>query len=415
MKIAVFGNNCMSHFLAQKFMKEGVEKTYLFGVNSVIQSNSNIECIPFSKEKSIQEFYLDQATQLSNRGVEFVINTTLVFQMWKTFYNLIEQTNIPHLIPHPETGFLEWSKQRAKALLARLNIPTPSSKLLKIDEVLENFWTYRRPFVLKYDQDYKEGLQTIVVSNQTAELVYNTLVSSGKQRTSKYLAKTDHEYIIKEDFVEGVEYSYHAISNGKTVSFLGAARDYKKLLNGDRGINTAGMGAYSPALSVDHTVLEYGQRIVDYFNQIGTPYVGILYLGVIVTHLGPMILEVNTRFGDPEFQTIANTISSPVHQLLYQAAIKQQVSCTTHSGSSVAVRFARKDYGSTTPFTHTLTINNLPTDITAAYANGFSNFNLILSTSGETVLSASNRLYSVIDQLTIPDTYTYRTDIGKFL
>jgi phosphoribosylamine--glycine ligase len=117
------------------------------------------------------------------------------------------------------------------------------------------------------------------------------------------------ERVVIESRLEGEELSLMAFSDGKHIAPMVPARDYKAVHDGDRGPNTGGMGAYAPAMQVEDPVYEeivetVLQRTVDGLAAEGTPYVGVLYAGLMLTDAGPRVLEFNCRFGDPETQVV---------------------------------------------------------------------------------------------------------------
>jgi phosphoribosylamine--glycine ligase len=221
--------------------------------------------------------------------------------------------NIPILSPDYNLGMLEASKLVGKDLLNKVGIPTPKFETVNREELTNRFKTIPRPFVLKYEDDRRVGLQTIVITDENYEEEYNAFMSA---KQSGFMGRTyqdflDQKFMIEEYLPGKAEYSWHALCNTTGWKFLGAARDYKKRYEGDKGHNTAGMGAYSPVYDLDDRVGEYCDKIVKHLIEQGTPYVGIIYLGIMTGPDGtPHILEINTRPGSPEGETILETVDN---------------------------------------------------------------------------------------------------------
>jgi phosphoribosylamine--glycine ligase len=134
--------------------------------------------------------------------------------------------------------------------------------------------------------------------------------------------------VVIEDFMEGEEASYFAITDGAIIVPFGGAQDHKRVGEGDTGPNTGGMGAYSPAPILTPQVRgEAIQRIVGpavrALAEAGTPYVGVLYAGLMLTAEGPKLVEYNCRFGDPECQVLMMRLESDLGEYLYACATQR--------------------------------------------------------------------------------------------
>jgi phosphoribosylamine--glycine ligase len=128
-----------------------------------------------------------------------------------------------------------------------------------------------------------------------------------------------------EQHLDGPEVSLFCITDGVTVVPLEPAQDFKRVGDGDTGPNTGGMGAYSPLPWLDpatkaDVVLRVAQPVIDHLREVGTPFSGLLYVGLAITGGGPMVIEFNARFGDPETQVVLARLESPLGALLMAAA-----------------------------------------------------------------------------------------------
>ena len=138
------------------------------------------------------------------------------------------------------------------------------------------------------------------------------------------LAKPDGAVVV-EEYLAGPEVSLFCICDGTTVVPLSPAQDFKRVMDGDAGPNTGGMGAYSPlgwapGGLVDDVVARVAQPVVDEMRRRGTPFAGVLYVGLAMTPRGPRVIEFNARFGDPETQVVLARLLTPLGGLLLAAA-----------------------------------------------------------------------------------------------
>ena len=132
--------------------------------------------------------------------------------------------------------------------------------------------------------------------------------------------------MVVEEFLDGPEVSLFCLTDGEHVVPLAPAQDFKRIGDGDTGPNTGGMGAYSPlgwapAGLVDDVVARVAQPTVDEMRRRGTPFTGVLYVGLALTSRGPRVIEFNARFGDPETQVVLARLRTPLGQLLQAAAV----------------------------------------------------------------------------------------------
>jgi len=139
------------------------------------------------------------------------------------------------------------------------------------------------------------------------------------------LSKPDGRIVV-EEFLDGPEISLFCITDGTTVVPLAPAQDFKRLADHDEGPNTGGMGAYSPldwapATLVQDVVDRVAQPTVDEMRHRGTPFAGVLYVGLALTSRGLRVIEFNARFGDPETQVVLARLATPLGGLLYAAAV----------------------------------------------------------------------------------------------
>ncbi len=205
--------------------------------------------------------------------------------------------------PSAAAARIEGSKAWAMDLCHRHGLPAPRSQVCATpDEALEVAAAWPLPAVVKAD-----GLAAgkgVVVAAERAEVVEAARALSARGP------------VVFEEFLEGREVSAFALCDGRTARFYGVARDHKRLLSGDLGPMTGGMGAYTPVADVDAPTLaairDILERAVAALADEGCPFVGFLFAGLMLTADGPRVLEFNCRFGDPEAQSLLPQIGGDV-------------------------------------------------------------------------------------------------------
>ena len=230
----------------------------------------------------------------------------------------LRERGIPAFGPGRAAAQLEGSKAFAKRIMdaagvatARaLRASTPAEVAAALDEL-------GAPYVVKAD-GLAAGKGVLVTDDRAAAVAH----------AGAYLASGA---VLIEEFLEGPEVSLFYVSDGDRVLPLSPAQDYKRLLDGDAGPNTGGMGAYSPLpwLSdlfgdedtfVHHVTTEIAEPVIRRLDDEGTPFIGLLYVGLILTGQGIKVIEFNARFGDPETQVVLPRLLDPLSALLLAAA-----------------------------------------------------------------------------------------------
>ncbi len=224
----------------------------------------------------------------------------------------LEAAGIAAFGPRAEGARIEGSKVHAKELMAAASVPTASHAVLRSrTDALEHLARASYPAVLKAD-----GLAAgkgVIIAATEAEAREAVDVFFVERRFG------DTEVVL-EEHLEGEELSVLTLCDGENVVPLAPAQDYKRILDGDRGPNTGGMGSYSPVPGFDAARTEeiadvVHRPIVDLLRRRGTPYHGVLYAGLMITANGPKVLEFNCRFGDPETQAVLPRMRSDLVEL----------------------------------------------------------------------------------------------------
>lgn len=199
--------------------------------------------------------------------------------------------------PTQAAARLEGSKSFAKEFMQRYGIATARYQVCHTaDEALAALQQFAAPIVLKADGLAAGKGVVIAPTYAEAEAAIPDLLALGGS-------------LVLEEFLEGDELSFFALCDGMSAVPIAAAQDHKRLLDGDEGPNTGGMGAYStddllPGALRETLLRDVAQRAVDGMRAEGTPFRGILFCGMMLTPRGPMVLEFNTRWGDPETEAI---------------------------------------------------------------------------------------------------------------
>ena len=254
--------------------------------------------------------------------------------------------------PSKEAAQLEGSKVYMKNFLAKYNIPT--AKYIESDSIEELFRftnTLSAPIVVKADGLCGGKGVIIADSHDVAKKAISEMLSG------KSFGDAGKKVIV-EEFLDGYELSMFAVCDGKDYILLPAAQDHKRLLDGDKGPNTGGMGAYAPTPLVDEALYQkVRERIIrptlDGMQKEGAPFEGVLFIGIMVVNGEPIVLEFNVRFGDPECEILMPLMTSSVSDMFYKAATNRLGEITVEFSDQYAVGVVMASenypYGSSTP------------------------------------------------------------------
>jgi len=314
---------------------ENVEKIYFSPGNGGTDAlGENLDISDFSK---LADFVEDNEVDLTIVGPEGPLVDGVV--------DVFEARGLTIFGPSAKAAQLEGSKIFMKNFLARHNVPTAA--YIETDSLQDAYKFIERlvaPIVVKADGLCGGKGVIIAPSRDAAKKAAGEMLSGnafGEAGTS----------IVVEEFLDGYELSVFAICDGKDYVVLPAAQDHKKLLNGDEGPNTGGMGAYAPTPLVnDEIYRKLNERVIEPtlkgMKEEGMPFTGVLFIGVMVVNDEPIILEYNVRFGDPECEEIMPLLKSPASELFYKAATGdlKNAKIEFHDKYAVGVVMASKGY-----------------------------------------------------------------------
>jgi phosphoribosylamine--glycine ligase len=247
--------------------------------------------------------------------------------------------------PTQDAAQLETSKAFAKEFMQRHDIPTAAYALCTtLEEVREELRRFSVPVVVK-----ASGLAAgkgVIICNTHLEAE-----EAAAQMFSGVLLGSAETEVVLEEFLTGEELSFFTLSDGTHAIEIASAQDHKRVGEGDTGPNTGGMGAYSTdglatAAMRQWLLRNVAQKVVDGMRSEGSPFKGILFCGIMMTPRGPMVLEFNVRFGDPETEAILLRLETDIVDL-FNASIDgtaNQLSIQMRPGASVCVIAASGGY-----------------------------------------------------------------------
>lgn len=323
--------------------------------------------------------------------------------------------------PTKAAALIEGSKSFAKELMARQGIPTAESQTFsRFAEARKYIEAKGAPIVIKADGlAAGKGVvvaETIEAAVEAASemLEHNRFGASGQQ-------------IVVEEFLSGEEFSLLAFVRDTEVYPMVISQDHKRAYNGDRGPNTGGMGAYTPVpqipqTMVDQAVEEVLKPAVRGMKELGRPFTGILYAGLIATAEGPKVIEFNARFGDPETQVVLPRLKSDLAEIIDRLLSGKAVELTWESeGVCLGVVVAAEGYPENYQKGALLPDFSTDPDVSIYYAGveeraeelvGAGGRIYLVEASGQTIEEAQEKIYSVLKVKNTDHTF-YRTDVGS--
>lgn len=297
MKVLIVGSGGREHAIAASVAKsDKVDQIYCAPGNAGIGQIA--ECVPIGAMEfdKIAAFAKEKAVDLVIVGMDDPLVGGLV--------DVLEAAGIRAFGPRKNAAILEGSKAFSKDLMKKYNIPTAGYETFEAaEDALEYLYTQAKfPIVLKAD-----GLAL-----GKGVLICNTLQEAEDGvcaiMTERKFGSAGNKLVI-EEFMTGREVSVLSFVDGKTIKIMSSAQDHKRAQDGDQGLNTGGMGTFSPSpfytKEVDEFCRKYiYQATVDAMAAEGRPFKGVIFFGLMLTPDGPRVLEYNARFGDPEAQVV---------------------------------------------------------------------------------------------------------------
>jgi phosphoribosylamine--glycine ligase len=342
MNLLLLGSGGREHALARKIADSPlVDRLYCAPGNAGIARDAELVALDLTDHAAVIDFCKAQRVDFVVVGPEGPLVAGIVDDL--------EAAGIKAFGPRRAAARLEGSKAFAKELCRANAIPTAEYGHFRAAAPAKAYARKKgAPIVVKAD-GLAAGKGVVVAETvEAAAAAIDMMVSGG-------LGAAGAEIVI-EEFLAGEEASFFALCDGETAIPLASAQDHKRALDGDRGPNTGGMGAYSPAPVMTE---ELSRRAMDEIvvptlramKAMGTPFQGVLYAGLMITAQGPKLIEFNVRFGDPECQVLMLRLKSDLVPALIAArdGVLKSFDLRWHADVALAVVMAAKGYPGSYP------------------------------------------------------------------
>ncbi|GAA1954788.1 phosphoribosylamine--glycine ligase [Microbacterium deminutum] len=311
MKILVLGSGAREHAIILSLRAEdAAHEIFAAPGNAGIARDATVVALDPDDSAAVTMFANENAVDLVVIGPEAPLVAGVA--------DGLRERGIPVFGPGKAAAQLEGSKSFAKRIMDAAGVPTGralrAATRVEVEAALDDLGA---PYVVKAD-GLAAGKGVIVTDDRDAALAHaDAYLPSGA--------------VLVEEFLTGPEVSLFFLADGDHVLPLSPAQDYKRLRDGDEGPNTGGMGAYSPVPWLSHSfggedefvdlvTREVAEPVIRRLDEEGTPFIGLLYAGLILTEQGVKVIEFNARFGDPETQVVLPRLVDPLSELLLAAA-----------------------------------------------------------------------------------------------
>ncbi len=313
MKVMVVGSGGREYAIGLALKKDS-------NVDEIFFAPGNGATLELGENVAIEDFE-ELADFAKERGVDLTIvgpEAPLV----EGIVDIFREKGLRIFGPTQKAALLEGSKIYMKNFLKKYNIPTARYIETSVMEEAAAFIDELTPPIVVKADGLCAGKGVIIAQSKEEAKEAAASMLSGEAFGPA------GERVIVEEYLDGYELSIFAVCDGKSYKILPAAQDHKRLLDGDKGPNTGGMGAYAPTPLIDEELYKkIEERIIaptiEGMAQEGTPYEGVLFAGLMIVDNEPYVLEFNVRFGDPECEVLMPLLKTPASELFYKAATQQ--------------------------------------------------------------------------------------------
>jgi phosphoribosylamine--glycine ligase len=415
MIIGIIGSGGREHAICSSIARsKKVEKIFCFPGNAGTEYIATNVSLNLNNFNELKNYILKEEIELIIVGPEQPLVNGIV--------DFLEENNIKTFGPNKIASQLEGSKIFTKKICEKYNIPTAKFGVFNLSKNAINFVKDTKfPVVIKAD-GLASGKGVYISENyiQAEDAIHE--IFNGKFGTAKN--------ILIEEFLVGEEMSYFIISDGKNIKKFQTAQDHKRVLEGDKGKNTGGMGAYSPSRLIND---ELDKKIIEKIieptlkglRDMGCNYKGFLYAGLMIVQDEPYLIEYNVRMGDPECQTILPRLKSDLFEIILSCCTEnlQKTNIEWYDAKSLCIVLCSKGYPD--EFEKKILLKNIKKinlkkneyiyhagtikDKNQIYSNGGRVLNFI--TLSEQFKKSRNNTIKLINQLNWPSGF-YRKDIG---
>ena len=416
MRILVVGGGGREHAICWKLSKEAnVEKIYCAPGNAGI---SNVaECIDIgdSDIENLLKFAKENQIDLTIVGPEIPLVAGIV--------DAFEKEGLKIFGPNKECAQLEGSKAFSKDFMIRHNLPTAKYKeYTDLDEAISEIDSFGYPVVIKAD-GLAAGKGVVIPENRE-----DAITTLKEMMSDKKFGKAGDKIVV-EEFLNGIETSILAFVDNDTIVPMVSSKDHKKVFEGEAGLNTGGMGTFSPSeIYTDELAKEVQEKILDKtlegFKKDNLNYKGILFVGLMITEDGPKILEYNVRFGDPETQSVLFRLDTDLNKIIIAILENnlKDIEINYSKEEAICVMLTSGGYPENYEKGKVISgLENLDSDIVVFHSGTkFDNGNIVtnggrvigITAKGKTVKEAGKKVYENIKKINFEGMH-YRKDIWK--
>ena len=416
MRILVVGGGGREHAICWKLSKEAnVEKIYCAPGNAGI---SNVaECIDIgdSDIENLLKFAKENQIDLTIVGPEIPLVAGIV--------DAFEKEGLKIFGPNKKCAQLEGSKSFSKDFMIRHNLPTAKYKeYTNLDEAISEIDSFGYPVVIKAD-GLAAGKGVVIPENRE-----DAITTLKEMMSDKKFGKAGDKIVV-EEFLNGIETSILAFVDNDTIVPMVSSKDHKKVFEGEAGLNTGGMGTFSPSeIYTDELAKEIREKILDKtlegFKKDNLNYKGILFVGLMITEDGPKILEYNVRFGDPETQSVLFRLDTDLNKIISAILDNnlKNIEINYSKEEAICVMLTSGGYPESYEKGKVISgLENLDSDIVVFHSGTkFDNENIVtnggrvigITAKGKSVKEAGEKVYENIKKINFEGMH-YRKDIWK--